>query len=89
MGAVVDDYRFYPLQQAGLLTQLRDVRPVIVLEHLVAEDGVCDLWRVHQVHFEQTRLQRPLRWPVVFQRVQQEGSALLDHVGLHEHIDYL
>jgi len=32
-----------PLQEAGLLAQLGDVRAVVVGEHLVAEDGVGHL----------------------------------------------
>ena len=44
------------------------------------------LWRCHQVHLQQACLQRPLRRPVVFQRVQQERGALLHHVLLHENV---
>lgn len=42
--------------------------------------------RGHQVHFEKARLQRPLRRPVVLQRVEQESGALLHHVLLHEDV---
>lgn len=36
-----------PLQQAGLLAKLRDVRAVVVREHRVAEDSVGHLRRGH------------------------------------------
>lgn len=32
-----------PLQQARLLTELSYVRPVVMSEHLVSQDGICDL----------------------------------------------
>ena len=44
------------------------------------------LGRGHQVHFEEPRLQGPLRGPVVLQRVEEERGALLHHVLLHEDV---
>ena len=77
------------LQQAGLLAQGGNVGPVVVAEHLVAHDGVGNLGCGHEVHLEQPRLEGPLARPVVLQGVQQEGCALLDHVGLHEDVNNL
>lgn len=48
-----------------------------------------DLWRMHQVHLQQPCLQWAFSGSVVLQSVQQEGSALLDQVVLHEHIHNL
>lgn len=41
---------------------------------------------MYEVHLKQTGLQMSLGGPVVLQRVQQEGGALLDQVALHEHV---
>lgn len=46
----------YPLEQAGLLAKVGDSWPIVVREHLVAQDGVCDLRSVHEVHLEEARL---------------------------------
>lgn len=78
-----------PLQEPSLLAELRDVRAVVVREHVVAENGVGDLGRRHQVHLEQARLQVALGGPVVFEGVEQEGCALLHHVLFHENVDDL
>ena len=51
------------LEQAGLLEEGGDVGPVVVAEHLVVHDGVGHLWRGHQVHLQQPRLQRTLAKP--------------------------
>ena len=77
------------LEQACFLTQGGNVSPVIVGEHLVAHDRVGNLGRCHQVHLKQPRLQRTLGRTVVLECVEEEGSALLHHVLLHEHIDDL
>lgn len=41
---------------------------------------------MHQVHLQQTGLQRTLCGAVVLQGIQEERSALLDQVILHKHI---
>lgn len=48
-----------------------------------------NLRRVNKVHLKQTGLQMSFSRPVVLQSIQQEGSALLDQVSLHEHVDNL
>ena len=77
------------LQQAGLLAQLSDVRPIVVREHLIGEYGVGHLRRRHQIHLEHARLQVALRLAVVLQRVEQKRRALLHQIVLHEHVDDL
>lgn len=37
-----------PLQQTSLLTQLCHMSPIVVGEHLVAQDGVCNLQDIKQ-----------------------------------------
>lgn len=44
---------------------------------------------MHQVHLQQPCLQWAFGGPVVLESIQQEGSALLDQVILHEHINNL
>ena len=68
-----------PGQKAGVLAELGNSGPVVVREHLVSKDGVCNLGRVHQVHLEQPRLEVALLGLVVREDVEQECSRLLDH----------
>ena len=75
-----------PLQKSRFFTELSNVGAVVVGEHVIAEDGVGHLRGGQQVHLEQTCLQRSLGRTVVLQSVQQEGSALLHHVLLHEDV---
>ena len=58
-------------------------------EHLVAEDGIRYLRRMHQIHFEQAGLEVPLLRLVVLKRIEQERSRGLDHVLRHEDVDDL
>lgn len=48
-----------------------------------------DLWRMYEVHLEQTCLQVSLGGAVVLQSIQEEGGALLDQAAFHEHIHNL
>jgi len=68
-----------PSHQPSILTQLSNARPVVVMEHLVAQYGVRNLRRVHQVHLEQSGLQVALLRQVALQHIEQEGRSLLDH----------
>jgi len=47
------------------------------------------LWSRHEVHLEEPGLQGTLSGPVVLEGVEQERGALLDQVGLHEHVHHL
>lgn len=40
-----------PLQETSLLTQLCHMSTVIVGEHLIAQDGICNLQDTAQGHF--------------------------------------
>ncbi|PNY29194.1 Uncharacterized protein TCAP_00893 [Tolypocladium capitatum] len=67
------------LRQAGLLAELGNPRLVKVREHVVAEDSLGHLGRVHQVHLEQASLQASVLWLVFLERIKKESSSLLDH----------
>lgn len=53
------------------------------------KNAVTDLRSMHEVHLQEAGLQRSLRGTIVLQSIKQEGSALLHHIGLHEHIHNL
>src|SRR5262245_2527041 len=76
----------YPLIEPGAFTQLRNVRTIVVGEHLVAKDGVSDLGGVEQIHFDQTRLQACVLRFVVLERIEQKGGGRLNQVVSHEQI---
>ena len=44
------------LYETRLLAQHRYAWPIVVCEHVVRHDRICDLRRCHQIHLEQTRL---------------------------------
>lgn len=74
------------LQKSRFFTKLSNVGAVVMREHVVAQNGVRHLSSRHQVHLQQTCLQRTFGRTVVFQGVQQKCSALLHHVLLHEDV---
>ena len=49
-------------------------------ENFVAEDRVCNLGGVHEVHLQKTSLQMAMLRLVVLKSVQEERGGLLDHV---------
>lgn len=55
-------------------------------EHLVAQDGVGNLRRVHEVHLEQPGLERALLGLVVLERVEEEARRLREEVLSHEDV---
>ncbi len=59
------------------------------LKSTINKEGITNRWGRKQVQLEQASLQGSLRRPVVLQSVQEECSALLDHVCLHEHVNDL
>lgn len=62
----------HALKEPSLLAQVGDARAVVVREHLVAEDCVGDLRRVHEVHLEKTSLKSTLLGTVLLERVEEE-----------------
>lgn len=48
--------------------------------------NVSNLWSMHEVHLQQTSLQRPLWRPVVLQSIQEKRGALLDQVVFHKYV---
>ena len=62
----------YPLQQSGLLAKVGNPWAIVVREHFVTKDGVSDLWGVHEVHLEETRLQMTLLRLVLLESIEQE-----------------
>jgi len=79
--------RAYPLQQVGFLAKVGDSWTIKIREHLVAKDGISNLGRVHQVHFEQPSLQVSLLRLVILEGVQQEGSCCRNEILGHENIN--
>lgn len=79
----------YPLEQASLLAKIGDARAVVVGEHLVTEDCVCNLRSMNEVHLQETCLKGSLLGLVVLEGVEQERSGRLDHVLRHEDVDHL
>lgn len=78
-----------PLQQPGLFAQLSDMRSIIMSEHLISQNRVRDLRRLHQIHFQQSRLQWTFAWSIIFQCFQQKRRTLLDQLNFHEAINNL
>mmetsp|Transcript_24111 Transcript_24111/g.48995 ORF Transcript_24111/g.48995 Transcript_24111/m.48995 type:complete len:275 (+) Transcript_24111:3326-4150(+) len=74
------------LHEARLLAKHADARLVVLREHVVGHDGVRHLRRSHQVHLEQTGLQRALLLLVALKHVEQERRGLLQAIVLHEDV---
>ncbi len=74
------------LKKTGLLAEVGDAGAIVVSEHLVAEDSICDLGRIDEVHLEQTRLKVGLLGLVVLEGIEEEAGGLLDHVLAHEDV---
>ncbi|GKT40436.1 uncharacterized protein ColSpa_00617 [Colletotrichum spaethianum] len=75
------------LGQASLFTESRNASLVEVGEHVVSKNGIGNLGRIHQVHLEETSLKVTLVRSVVLERIQEEGSCLLDHALGLENVD--
>jgi hypothetical protein len=57
------------LQQASTLAEVGNARSVVMVEHLVAQDCVSNLRRMHEVHLEQTSLKVGLLRLVIFESI--------------------
>ena len=89
MIVTIDHSPPYYLEETGLFAKLGNVVAVVVGEHVVAQDGIGDLWVGHQVDFQETSLEVGVLWLVLLQGIQEESSQRLDQVALHEHIGNL
>jgi hypothetical protein len=56
-------------------------------KHLVTQNGISDLRSIDQIHLQQPSLKSTLFRLVILERIEEEGSSLLNHVLGHEDID--
>mmetsp|Transcript_22309 Transcript_22309/g.46377 ORF Transcript_22309/g.46377 Transcript_22309/m.46377 type:complete len:205 (+) Transcript_22309:3242-3856(+) len=78
------------LEKPGLLAEFGHVLAVIVGEHVVLHNGVCDLrGPSKEVHLEELSLKNGLRGVVVLEGLKEESGTLLHAVHAHENISGL
>jgi hypothetical protein len=77
----------YPLNEPSLFSEVRDPRPIVMGKHLVTQNRISDLRSIDQVHLQQPSLKSSLFGLVILERIEEEGSSLLNHVLRHEDID--
>jgi hypothetical protein len=77
----------YPLHETSLFSEIRDPRPVVMRKHLITQNSISDLRSIDQVHLQQPSLKSSLFRLVILERIEEEGSSLLNHVLRHENID--
>jgi len=77
----------HPLVEPCFLAELSDSSTVVMRKHFVSENGISDLWCIDKIHLKQTSLLSALIGSVIFKRIEEEGSRLLNHVLSKEHID--
>lgn len=77
----------YPLYKTSLFSEVGNSRPIVMREHLVTQNRISDLRSIDQVHLQQPSLKSSLLRLVILERIEEEGSSLLNHVLRHENID--
>jgi hypothetical protein len=79
--------RAYPLHKASFFSEIGDPRPIVMRKHLITQNRISDLRSIDQVHLQQPSLKSTLFRLVILERIEEEGSSLLNHVLRHEDID--
>jgi hypothetical protein len=77
----------YPLNEPRLFSEVGNPRPIIMRKHLITQNRISDLRSIDQVHLQQSSLKSSLFRLVLLERIEEEGSSLLNHVLRHEDID--
>ncbi len=77
------------LEETNLLAELCDVIAVVVGEHLVTHDRICNLRESQKIHLQQASLKGAMLRLVVLESIQQERCARLNQIALHEDVDNL
>jgi hypothetical protein len=77
----------HSLNESSLFSEIRNPRPIVMRKHLITQNRISDLRSINQVHLQQPSLKSSLFRLVVLERIEEEGSSLLNHVLRHEDID--